>query len=351
MDIIEEENALVKASPAGGADGEEYDRLIFPINAYQRVSSSGGLNSSDKKSMVVTAWIFVSAIILWVLMNVFRNVTTHYIALAVVVFVLIQLVIGSVILTYVFDLDSLNKEMDKTDSTFSQYFNISKAIIADEKNGLPCDLIEFPDGTTAAYVQLLLGYNTEALSQSTYEFNKSIDRILNKSWLHYRGITMTENFRNSDAAKHMLDVVKGVSDQKLFEQYRSIVQNLLDKSALESNVPVTIYMICAKTKIQKEELLPAIKRIIELADSTPTCYREVSTMRYNQIVQLYQDYNRLGVLDMGLARAKANKVKVSSRFPIMKIYGKNGVYSTPEYNKLQDEFLAEFGLTEAKGER
>lgn len=331
------------------SDMEVKDHLVFPMNVYEYVTTSSGLKSSDKKSMLFTAWIFISALLLWLLVNLTRSVTNHYWVLSIVILAAIEFLVGGVILSYVFDIEPLGHEMSRDDQSFAQYFGAVKPIKANPKAGLPYDLYEFKDGSVAIYIQLEMGYNTTQLSQAGCELIAEYANILNKAKLPYRTYVSVEDFKNSSAAKNLMNSVKNVKDPQLFQQYRNIVQNLIDIATTQSNVPVTTYVVYAKNRIQREDLVPTVRRLINLAQDGQTCYRSVTVKTCEEIVNFYRDYTKLKIIDMGLVRAQAVDVKSpSSRLPILKIYGDKAVYSTSDFNKLQEVMLKEHGLPEIK---
>lgn len=330
-------------------DSEMEGKIVFPYNVYEYVTTSNGLKPGDKKNIIFTGWVFVSAILFWLLLNLTRTVTNHYVLVSLVIMLAVEALVGGLVLSYVFDLDSLGREMDQDEQSFAQYFSAAKPLKADKKVNQPFDMYEFKDGSVAVYIQMAMGYNTTQLSQAGCALAAEISRTLNKSRLHYRTLVTVEDFRNSVAAQSLMDSVKQVDDSRLFKQYRNIIQHVIDIAATESNVPVTVYAIYAKNRLQRDALIPAVNRILHMAAEEETCFRETRTLTCEEIVTLYQGYTKIKVLDMGLVRAQAVDQKAqSSRLSVLKIYGDKAVYSTSEFTTLQETILKEHGLTEIK---
>lgn len=330
---------------------EEFDKLIFPINVQESLAASGSLKRSEKTGLIVSFWVFISAIIGWFLAGWLRTVTPqYYLLITIVIELVLQFFVGGFILRFALDETTMLAEMNKQDNLFAKYFGIYHEILAEETNKYPFDAIEYSDGSHGVFVQLLLGHNTNARSSATYEVNNAIQQVINKSAIPHRVIYMNEQFGNSSSAQAMRDGVSRVYDPQLFPAYRDIVRGYLQIAEEESNVVCVTYILYAKTQQQKDELPQLVRGIMNTINAEDTVYREAYTMSYDQIVEFYRHYYRLDVLDMGLIRANvALKKNISCPIKVLKVYGKSGkTYATSDYAKLKEEIMRADGLQSAQ---
>lgn len=327
--------------------GEDIERLVFPINVHESISASGGLKKGEKTGIIVSFWIFASALLAWFLAGWLRVVLPgYYVWVVIAVELILQLTVGMLILRYIMDEGTLVSEMSNENNSFSKYFGIYHEIISQDGSTYPFDVMEFVDGSHAVYIQFLLGYNTNRASAATYDVNMQIQSLVNKSGMYHKILYMNENFGNSIAADRLRSTVAGVSDQRLFSVYRDIVYGVLNTANVESNVLSMVYVIYAKTRIQKDDLTQLVTNIMNIVNSDDTVYREVNTLSYDDIVELYRNYYKLDVLDMGLTRVHTVKRKnVSCSLKLLRVYGTSGkAYSTQDMKNLQSAILREHGL-------
>lgn len=323
------------------------EQLVFPINVHESLAASGGLKKSEKNGIIISFWVFLNGLLVWFLAGWLRQVLPgHYIWVTLAIELVIQLTLGVFLLRIIMDESTAVSELSSDGNSFSKYFGIYHEIIADDSSAYPFDVIEMVDGSYAVYIQCLLGYNTSKASTTTYEVNKHIVSILNKSSMPYKVLYMNEKFSNSTAAEKLRKVVAGVEDPRLFGVYRDIVQRLLFIANEESNVLSTTFIVYAKTRIQKEELGGLVNNILSSVFGEDTAYREVSTLSYEDIVELYRTYYKLDVLDMGLIRAHTVKRKsISCSLRLLRVYGASGkIYNTQDMRKLKETMLREHGL-------
>lgn len=323
------------------------DRLVFPINVHESLAVAGGLKKNEKAGIVLSFWLVLSGILAWFLAGWLRQVTpSHYVWIVLAVELVLQLTVGVFILRLVLDEGTLMAEASSDDNNFARYFGVYHEIVSHEGSTYPFDVMELVDGSYAVYLQFLLGYNTNRASRATYEVNRQVQFLINKSGMYHKVLYMNEKFSNSTAAANLRGTVAGVKDPRLFKVYRDIVQGVLNTANDESNVLCMTYVICAKTRIQKENLLPLVNSILSAVRSEDTAYREVATLSYPDVVELYRNYYKLDVLDMGLLRVSAVKKRsVACALKLMRVYGRSGkVYNTPDLKNLQTEILREHGL-------
>lgn len=326
---------------------EEENRLIFPINVHESLSASSGLKQGEKRGIILSFWIVGNLILVWFLAGWLRQILPQYYLLIVVLVELaLQATVGTFLLRFILDEGTMISEMQSKDNSFAKYFGIYHEHLAEEEAAYPFDTIEFADGSYGVYIQCLMGYNTNRASINTYNVNREIQQLINKSGMPHRIVYDNEKFSNSAAATELRKVVSGVSDPRLFKAYREIVQGLLTIANEQSNVLCTTYIIYAKTRIQKEDLKPLVEQILGLVSSEETAYREVSTLSYQDIVEFYRNYYKLDVLDMGLIRVhSASRKAVSCPVKVLKVYGKSGkTYTTPDLAKTKKQVLQDFGL-------
>lgn len=329
------------------SDGDDIERLVFPVNVHESISASSGLKRSEKTGIIISFWVFASALLAWFLAGWLRTVVpAYYIWVVLAVELTLQATVGTLILRFAMDEGTLISEMANDNNNFSKYFGIYHEIISEDNSAYPFDVIEFVDGSYAVYIQFLLGYNTNHASAATYDVNMQIQALVNKSGMFHRILYMNEDFGNSSAADRLRKTVAGIKDPRLFSVYRDIIQGVLNTASEESNVLSMTYVIYAKTLIQKDELKQLVINILNTVRSDDTVYREVNTLSYDDIVELYRNYYKLDVLDMGLIRVHAAKRKnMSCAVKLLRVYGKNGkAYSTADMKNLQDNLLREHGL-------
>ena len=334
-------------SESGGTD-----RLVFPLNVHESLQASGGLKPGEKRGIILSFWFVACALLGWFLAGWLRQLTPHhYFLIVVLVELILQATVGVFILRIVMDESTMIEEMENRDNSFAKYFGIYREHIAAEEAVYPFDIIEFSDGSYGVYIQFLMGYNTNNASAMTYEVNRTIQSLINKSGMSHRVVFSNERFSNSAAAEELRSVVAGVKDPRLFAAYRQIVQGLLKIANEESNVVSATYIIYAKTRIEKEELTKLVDNILSTVASNDTAYREVTTMSYQDIVEFYRNVYKLDVLDMGLIRVhSAAKKTISCPVKVLKVYGRSGkVYTTPDFAKTKKNLLADYGLESVNG--
>lgn len=323
------------------------NKLVFPFNVHESVSSTGSLKKSERNGIILSFWIFGCLLLAWFLAGFLRQIIpSYYIWIVIGVELVLQLTVGVLVLRIVLDERTLLSELSEDNNSFAKLFGIYHEIISQDNSEYPFDVIEFNDGSYGVYIQCLLGYNTNQASSATYELNKSIQSMINKSGMAHRILYCNEKFTNSAAADKLRKVVAGVQDPRLFGVYRDIVQGIMKTAAEESNVLCTTYIIYAKTRIQKEDLKQLVVNILNAAGSEDTAYREVVTLSYEDIVEFYRNYYKLDVLDMGLIRVQAVKKKnLSCSLKLLTVYGSSGkVYHTQDMKNLRTEILRENGL-------
>lgn len=331
-------------------DDEESNEntLVFPLNVYDSLQTTGSLKKDEKAGIVIAIWIVLSFLLAWFLGGWLRNIVpNYYVWIVTGVEVILQLTVGMYIVRFVLDEKSLFQELDKKDLIFSNYFKIYREIKSEEGVKYPFDILEFDDGSYGVFLQCRLGHNTQKRSNATYYANKDIQSILNKSGLSRKTYYHNESFKNSKAAKDLTDTLKNIKDPDLFVTYRDIVQNYLRIAEDESNVMAVTHLIYASSRIQKDELLPAINNILNVFDRDETVFREVSILNYSEIVEFLRYYYRLEILDMGIIRTAIaqKKSKFNATVTVVKLYGKNGKnYANENFKKLNAEVLNDFGL-------
>lgn len=342
-----------RPSPVGEQSDDTSQQLVFPFNVHESLAASGGLKKGEKTSIVISFWIFGCVVLAWVLGGWLRQIApSYYFWIIIGIEIVLQLTVGTFLLRWVLDERTLFSEMENSNNTFAKYFGIYHELISEQGAPYPFDVMEFTDGSHGVYIQLLLGYCTNQVSVATYEVNKAIQTMINKSGMSYEILYANERFGNSSAAEELRKTVKGVSDPRLFKVYRDVVQGILNIADEESNTLSTTYVINAKTRIQKEELVQLVTNILNLIAAEETVYREAVTLSYDDIVELYRTYYKLDVLDMGLIRVHAVQRKnISCALKLLKVYGKSGrVYSTQDMQKLKSDILKTHGLEQVNRE-
>lgn len=345
VDLERDLGISVSQVDESAADGQ--DKLVFPLNVHESLAASSGLKKSEKTGIILSFWLLASGLLAWFLGGWLRQVIPAYYGWVVLaVEVVLQLTVGTFILRWALDERTLMSEMDGSNNSFAKFFGIYHEILSEEGSTYPFDVIEFNDGSYAVYIQFLMGYNTNQASAATYDVNKTIQQLINKSGMSHRILYCNERFGNSAAADNLRKVVAGIEDPRLFKAYRDIVQGILKTAEEESNVVCPTYVIFAKTQIQKEELTSLVTNILNTVKAEDTAYREVATLSYEDIVEFYRIYYKLDVLDMGLIRVHAVKKKsISCSLKLLKVYGKSGKsYTTADMKQLQTNILREHGL-------
>lgn len=331
------------------ADPEtEQDKLVFPINVHESLQASAGLRKGEKVGIILSFWIFGCAILGWILAGWLRAIAPSFYGwLTLAVEVILQLTVGAYILRYALDERAVFVEMNNQDQSFATYFKIYKEIKAGDGTPYPFDILEFDDGSYGVFIECRLGHTTQRRSVNTYEANKAVIDILNKSGLPRKTFYHNESFKTSQAAQDLRDLLKGIDDPNLFNAYRDIVQNYLRIAEEESNVICVTYLVYAPTRIAKDELLATVNSIFTAFEREETAYRQVSALRYEEIVEFLRQYYRLEVLDMGLIRAHIAEKKNTFNCPVkvLKLYGKSGkIYANEDFKRLSTEILSEGGL-------
>lgn len=339
-------------SSSRGEHEEEQERLVFPINVYESLQASAGLKKGEKVGIMVAIWLFICGLIAWFLAGWLRTlVPQYYLWIVIGIEVLLQLTVGVYILRFALDERAVFQEMNNKDLSFATYFKIYREIKAEDGSKYPFDIIEFDDGSYGVFLECRLGHNTQQRSDSTYDANRIIVDILNKSGLPRKIFYNNEVFKNSQAAQDLRDLLKGIEDPNLFSAYRDIIQNYLKIAEDESNVVSMTYLIYAPTRIAKDELLPTMHQIFNALERDETVYREVSALSYEEIVEFLRHYYRLEVLDMGLIRANIAQRKsgFNCSVTVLKLYGQSGkIYANDEFKKLNAEVMKDFGLDSMK---
>lgn len=326
---------------------EVADTLIFPINVHDSLASSGSLKRGEKTGIIASFWVAGCALLGWFLASWLRNILPgHYGWVVLGIEVVLQLTVGVLLLRFLLDESTAVSELENKDNSFAKYFQIYREVCAGEGSPYPFDVMEFSDGSYGVNIRLLYGYNTTQNSRNTYDINKAIQLLINKSGMAHRKVYSREPFGSSKAADNLRAIVRNISDPELFTAYRSVVQGYLDIAARESNVMCATYIIYAKTRIQKDALTQLVTQILNIAESEDSAYRDVYVMPYHEIVEFYRDYYRLDVFDMGLVRATAVQTKrVSCPVRVLRVYGNSGrVYNTSELKRFKQRLLEEHGL-------
>lgn len=327
-------------------EGEDKDeQLIYPINIHESLKSSGGLQQGEMTSIIVSFWIFAMALLAWFLASWLRNITQYYLWVTLLVLVVLQLTVGVYLLGFILDEKGLASELDNSDLSFINYFNVYKEILSKDSQ-YPFDVIEYSDGSHVVFIQCLLGYNTQLRSEETYDENVEVEQILARSGMPYRKIFTNELFRGSLAAEQLLNTVRKVNDPDLFKAYRAIVMRAMDIAENESNVLCTTYVVHAQTRIQKDELTATVEKVLAVLRREGNVYRQVGVLNFEQCVEFLRCSYDLDVLDMGMVRERqAIKKRIDCSIKLLKVKGERGkVYTTTEYDSMLREMLHEDGI-------
>lgn len=326
----------------------DMEKMIFPLNVHESLKSSGGLKKSEKTGIIIAMWLLACGIIGWFLMSWLQSIMSHYILVTVIAELVLNLTVGVYLLRFILDEKAMFQEVEKRDLSFAQYFKIYRELRADDGSRLPFDVIEFNDGSYGAYIQLRLGFNTNVRSNNTFNSNHQFIETLNKAGLPHKTFYHNERFKASAAAEDLRQILNGIKDPKLFNSYRSLVQNYLAIADNESNVLCITHLIYAQTRIQKDEFVDTMNSLIAILERFETVYREITVLKYDDIVTFLQDYYKLDVLDMGLVRANIALTKretAASSVHVLKLYSKSGkIYTNKEFKQLKAEILKQDGL-------
>ncbi len=337
----------ISYTPSTEPEDERMETLVFPLNVHESIKASGGLKKSEKTGIIISFWIFGCAILAYFMISWLRPVVPgHYILITVVVEILLQLTVGMYLLRFLLDEKSMMNEVGNKETSFAEFFRIYKERLAAEGT-YPFDLLEMNDGSYAVFIECRLGHNTNTRSENTYHANRQVTEILNKSGIARKVFYHNEQFKNSQAAEDLLNIVKGIDDPVLFASYREIVQNYLNIAQDSSNVISCTYVLFFQTTIQKDEMEMTINSIMRALTEHENCYREVEILPYEEIVEFLRGVYQLEVLDMGLARVEtaAKKESIGSAVRVLKIYGKSGkIYTNAEFSNLRSELLKESGI-------
>lgn len=326
----------------------DMEKMIFPLNVHESLKSSGGLKKSEKTGIIIAMWLLACGIIGWFLMSWLQSIMSHYILVTVIAELVLNLTVGVCLLRFILDEKAMFQEVEKRDLSFAQYFKIYRELRAEDGSRLPFDVIEFNDGSYGAYIQLRLGFNTNVRSNNTFNSNHQFIETLNKAGLPHKTFYHNERFKSSVAAEDLRQILNGIKDPKLFNSYRSLVQNYLAIADNESNVLCATHLIYAQTRIQKDEFVDTMNSLIAILERFETVYREITVLKYDDIVTFLQDYYKLDVLDMGLVRANIALTKretAASSVHVLKLYSKSGkIYTNKEFKQLKAEILKQDGL-------
>lgn len=342
-------NDDLQGTPSRQEEDANIGRLVFPLNVHESLKSSGGLQKGEKTGIIISFWLFGCGVLGWFLLNWLQMlVPRYYIFITILIELVLQLTVGVYLLRFLLDERSMFQEVEKKNLSFAQYFKIYKEIIAGDGTPLPFDVLEYNDGSWGVFLQCRLGFNTNARSDNTYHANRELVEILNKAGLPRKSFYHNEAFKSSQAAKDLQDILRGISDPQLFEAYREVVQNYLSLAEDESNVMCVTHLIYAQTRIQKEELLAVMNSVLNALTRNETVYREVTILKYDDIVEFLRSAYNLSVIDMGLIRANQALKKSafsSSSVHVLKVYGASGkTYTNKEFKQLRDEILKQGGL-------
>lgn len=331
---------------ANGAD-EELDELIYPINIHESLRVAGSMKTGEKTSIAVSFWIFGNGIAAWLLASWLRTVAPqHYILITVLILLLIQATLGVYLLGFILDERGMAAEMNQSDMLFTNYFNIYRELVEGEDSPYPFDVLEFTDGSHVVYLQCLLGYNTQEKSNGTYTANIEVEQMLNRAGFQYRKLFSNERFKGSIAAEQLLSTMKRAEDPRLFQAYRQVLMGLMDIAENESNVLCVTYVIHARTRIEKDDLVSVVNKALSILRRDNTVYREVNILNYDECVEFLRRAYNLDVLDMGLVRARqAVKKHANCSIRLLKLKGSSGkVYATKDNKRLQERILQDYGL-------
>lgn len=336
-------------SPSREDETENMGRMIFPINVHESLKSSGGLKKSEKTGIAISMWLLLCGILGWFLMSWLQSVLpSHYIIITILIELVLQLTVGVYLLRFILDEKEMFQEIEKRDLSFAQYFKIYREIKAEDGSTLPFDVIEFNDGSWGAFIQLRLGFNTNTRSDNTFGTNHRFIETLNKAGLPRKTFFHNELFKSSAAAEDLRQILSDIKDPRLFQAYRSVVQNYLEIADNESNVLCVTHLIYAQTRVQKDEFVSTINSLMEGLTRFETAYREVTVLQYNEIVTFFQDYYKLDVLDMGMVRANialTKKDATATAVHVLKLYSKSGkIYTNKEFKQLRAEIQKQDGL-------
>lgn len=327
---------------------ENVGKMVFPLNVHESLKSAGGLKKGEKTGIIVSLWLLVCGILGWFLMSWLQTIMSHYILVTLIAELLFNATVGVYLLRFILDEKAMFQEIEKRDLSFAQYFKIYRELKTGDGSPLPFDVIEFNDGSYGAFIQLRLGFNTNLRSNNTYEANRNFADSLNKAGLPHKTFYHNEQFKTSQAAEDLRQILAGIKDPKLFDSYRSVIQNYLELAENESNVLCVTHLVYAQTRIQKDDFIDTMNALIAILERFETVYREISVLKYDDIVNFLQDYYKLDVLDMGLVRANIALTKKdyqSTSVHVLKLYSKSGkIYTNKEFKQLRTEILKQDGL-------
>lgn len=321
---------------------DDSETMIFPLNVQSSVAAKSSLTEHEKITIGITGWLFVCGIIGWVLISFLLKIVPRYafpIGISIIVF--LNATVGVFLLRYLLDEKSVIKEYEASEgASFASFFHIYRdtQLTLDNKYGV----IEYSDGTYAAVMRFRLGYNTNTFAENTWMYTRDAVRIIASAGYTCKQVTMTENFKNSDTCKFMLDRLWKISNPELRKVQKEIIKGLIENAEKYSNVPEMYLLIYAHTQIQKDDLLSLIQRLERHFIVEQTCFRDIKFLNNDEIIEFLRQYYELEVLDMSLLRAQKISADLSfgDSFPILKMYAESGkIYTTEDMDTLNKRII------------
>lgn len=306
---------------------ENNDKLIFPLNVKDAVKYSGGLQSSDKIGIFVSFTLLICGISLWCLIAWLRPIfPNHYIQVSIGIVLVILVVLGSNIIRFFIDENSVAAEMSDEDRPASRYIKIYRLIKSGE-GSYDFDVVEFDD-CIGAFITCRLGNNTTLKSNNTYTVTKEFISFLNKEGVNRKVFYSTEDFKHSNDARNLMNSYDSDKSSRLYLAYRDIIKNYMDIAEHESNVMSVTYLLTASTSREIDDFAKTIHRAVKILQTPDTCFREVSILDHSQIHEMLRRYFLVGVLNI---HEKGNTTRVRdnsifSSIEVMALYGKNKKY-------------------------
>lgn len=326
------------------------EKLIFPINIYETVAGTSNINKEETHGLAIAVWFLASGIGGWLMAGWLRGLfPSHYLLLTLVLELIVQGTVGLNLFRLLFDEDELMAEMSGEGKSFANFFRVYRTIKAGESlYKYNFDVVEMGDGTYAVYLKYLYGANSDAKAKATYKANLEVEKLLSKYNLSSRTYTIRETFSYSRTAEEMRKSLSQISNKELFTAYRDIVTGILDDAEVESNVPMAVKVVFARTRAQMEDLKQAIARLLD--SYTGTVYRQVNPMPFDEVVEFLRTYYQLDYIDMGQVRSSVGTQKVAvCSTKVVRLYADSGkTYTMPEFKDMKQKLLKEHGLKGVK---
>ena len=280
--------------------------MIYPIDVHSNVVNTRKLVGRDRTAVILQLFLFANIGLFFLLRFIFGQLLQMDMAFAWIAQIAICVICGVFIFrVFIFKEDEKIREYESSDSdSFSKYLNIRKdseyhKVIA----GRDVHLYEFTNGCTSCVICCKFGSNDNTKANSTAQLLNTLVGLVHSYNYEIRFAALPEKFENSKEFRAYVNSVNEVEDIRLGKALRQIADCSLNVSKAKSNVDAIYIIIKTDSAYKRGELENVITAFFKQLDETITCFRSVSLLDMDELLEFFRDFSTVEALDISMTKA------------------------------------------------